>query len=127
MPVREKLLNLTNTARNSYNQQVLENMRLPNLTLSPPPVSFGTTIRVPSQIYINMDHHLINLNSFRTPYVQLKSGYQALPLRNKSHMDAKNIEELEKLTLSGSNCQNVVQSMLADPYYQMLADNSKKP
>jgi uncharacterized membrane protein len=37
------------------------------------------------------------------------------------------LEELEKLTLNGSNCKNVVQGMLADPYYQMLADNSKKP
>jgi hypothetical protein len=73
-------------------------------------------MRVPSQVYINMDNPLTNINTFRTPYVQLKSGYQGQPIRKRSNMEA-NIEELEKLTLSGSNCKNVVQSMLADPYY----------
>lgn len=66
------------------------------------------------------------MNTFRTPYVQLKSGYSGQPIKKRSNIET-NLEELEKLTLSGSNCKNVVQSMLADPYYQMLADNSKKP
>ena len=82
-------------------------MRLPNLTSSPLPVSFGTTIRVPSQVYINMDNPLTNLNTFRSPYVQLKSGYSGLPIKKRSNIET-NLEELEKLTLSGSNCKNVV-------------------
>ncbi len=87
-----------------------------------------TSARSPSSVFIKIDNSVSNINSFKSPFVQLKNLNNGSPQRRRQYNETTSyVEELEKLTLSGMNCKSIVQGMLADPYYQMLADNSKKP